>query len=83
MEASSARLDAEREEAQERARVTSRQNTRLRRLLAGLGITLAVALLAGALAVRSGTEAAAQREPPPPAARQATAISRTPGSGGC
>ena len=75
VEASSARLDAEREEAQERARVASRQNTRLRRLLAGLGITLAVALLAGAVAVRSGNEAAAQRETATAQRLAATAIS--------
>ena len=55
--------------------MASRQNTRLRRLLAGLGITLAVALLAGALAVRSGTEAAAQRETATAQRLAATAIS--------
>lgn len=75
VEASAARLDAERTAAEERARVASRQNTRLRRLLAGLGITLAVALLAGALAVRSGNEAAAQRETATAQRLAATAIS--------
>jgi DNA-binding SARP family transcriptional activator/WD40 repeat protein len=62
VEASTARLDAERAEADERARAAQRQNRRLRRLLAGLGITLALAILAGSLAVASRNEAAAQRE---------------------
>jgi WD40 repeat protein len=75
VEASAAKLDAERADAEERARVASRQNTRLRRLLGGLGITLAVALLAGALAVRSGSEAAAQRETATAQRLAATAIS--------
>ena len=37
-----------------------RQNTRLRRLLAGLGITLAIALIAGLLALASREQAQAQ-----------------------
>ena len=61
IEASAARLDAERVEAEARARTAQRQNTRLRRLLAGVGVTLAVALLAGALAIVSRNEATAQR----------------------
>ena len=62
VEAGAAKLDAERAEAEERARIAQRQNTRLRRVLAGLGFSLVVALVAGALAVRSGNEAAAQRQ---------------------
>jgi DNA-binding SARP family transcriptional activator/WD40 repeat protein len=60
IEASTARLDVERTEAEERARSAQQQNSRLRRLLAGLGITLTVALLAGALAVASRQEAQAR-----------------------
>jgi DNA-binding SARP family transcriptional activator/WD40 repeat protein len=62
IEASTTRLDAERAEAEDRARSAQRQNTRLRRLLAGVGVTLAVALLAGAVAVVSRNEATAQRQ---------------------
>ena len=53
----------------------SGRTPRLRRLLGGLGITLAVALVAGALAVRSGNEATAQRETATAQRLAATAIS--------
>jgi DNA-binding SARP family transcriptional activator/WD40 repeat protein len=61
VEDATARLDAQRVEAEERARTAQKQNTRLRRILTGLGVTLALALLAGTLAVVSRNEAAAQR----------------------
>lgn len=60
VEASQARLDAERREAEERARVAQRQNRRLRGLLAGLAVVLAIALVAGVLAVSSREQAQAQ-----------------------
>lgn len=57
VEASTARLDAEWAAAEEQARTAQRQNSRLRRMLAGLGVTLAVALIAGGLAVAARSQA--------------------------
>ena len=76
VEASTARLDAERAEAEERARTAQRQNTRLRRLLAGLGITLAVALVAGPARGRvAGARPQAQRRTATAQRLAATALS--------
>jgi WD40 repeat protein/DNA-binding SARP family transcriptional activator len=52
-----AQQDAERRETQARAAAATRQNRRLRFLLSGLAAFLVVALVAGVLAVRSGSRA--------------------------
>jgi WD40 repeat protein len=57
LEAGQAQLDAERREAEERAATATRQNRRLRWLLGGLGVVLALALVAGTLAVQAGSRA--------------------------
>ncbi len=75
VEAGTAKLDAERADAEQRARVAQKQNTRLRRVLAGLGITLAMALVAGGLAILSRNEADAQRTHATAQRLAATAIS--------
>jgi WD40 repeat protein len=51
LDAGQAQLDRERLEAEERAATATRQNRRLRWLLGGSGVFLALALVAGALAV--------------------------------
>jgi DNA-binding SARP family transcriptional activator len=51
LDAGQAQLDAERRDAEERVAAATRQNRRLRWLLGGLGVFLALALVAGALAV--------------------------------
>jgi hypothetical protein len=51
LDAGRAQLDAERRDAEERAAAATRQNRRLRWLLGGLAVLLALALVAGALAV--------------------------------
>ncbi len=51
LDAGQAQLDAERREAEERAATATRQNRRLRWLLGGLAVFLALALVAGGLAV--------------------------------
>jgi WD40 repeat protein/DNA-binding SARP family transcriptional activator len=55
-----ARLDAERLEAEQRARQSQRQNRRLRRLLAGIALLLTAALVAGLVAVRARQDAEGQ-----------------------
>jgi WD40 repeat protein/DNA-binding SARP family transcriptional activator len=57
LDAGQAQLDAERREAEERAAVATKQNRRLRGLLGGLGVFLALALIAGGLAVRAQSRA--------------------------
>ena len=52
-------LDAQQRAAEERARATTRQNRRLRRLVAGIGVVLVVALVAGLLAWRAQQDAQA------------------------
>ena len=52
-------LEAEQHAAEERARVSARQNRRLRRLVAGIGVVLVVALIAGLLAWRAQRQAQA------------------------
>jgi DNA-binding SARP family transcriptional activator/WD40 repeat protein len=59
LEAGRQALDAEQRLAEERAAATSRQNRRLRRLVAGVGVMLVVALVAGLLAWRAQREAEA------------------------
>ena len=51
LDAGQAQLDTERRDAEERAATATRQNRRLRWLLAGLGVFLTLALVAGGLAV--------------------------------
>lgn len=52
-------LDAQQRAAEERALATTRQNRRLRRLVAGVGVMLVVALVAGLLAWRAQQSAQA------------------------
>lgn len=52
-------VDAERRIAEERAVATARQNRRLRRLVAGIGLVLVVALVAGVVAWRAQQSAQA------------------------
>jgi DNA-binding SARP family transcriptional activator/WD40 repeat protein len=51
LDAGQAQLDAERRDAEERAAAATRQNRRLRWLLGGMGVFLALALIAGGLFV--------------------------------
>jgi hypothetical protein len=57
LDAGQAQLDAEHREAEERAATATRQNRRLRRLLGGLAVVLAAALVAGTFAVRAESRA--------------------------
>lgn len=73
LEASTEAVDAERRAAELAAVTTRRQNTRLRRLLAGVAGLLVVALVTGALAVWSRQEAAVARDAAAANARSAEA----------
>ena len=59
LHAGRAALDAEQRTAEERATATSRQNRRLRWLVAGIGVVLVAALVAGLVAWRSQQQAQA------------------------
>jgi WD40 repeat protein/DNA-binding SARP family transcriptional activator len=71
LDAGQAQLDAERRDAEERAATATRQNRRLRWLLGGLGVFLALALIAGGLAVRA--QSRAEQEARTAAARELAA----------
>ncbi len=73
LDAGQAQLDAERREAEERAATATKQNRRLRWLLGGLGVFLAVALVAGGLAVRAQSRAEQESSRAEQEARTATA----------
>lgn len=73
LEAGRAAQDAQAREAAEQAAATTRQNARLRRLLGGLGVLLAVVLVTGGLALYSGEQARSARGEAERSARVATA----------
>ncbi len=62
LEASSAKAEASTRRALAQAHLTRRQNRRLRRLVAGLAVTLALALVAGTFAVIARNDAHRRRE---------------------
>ena len=73
LDAGQAQLDTERREAEKRAAAATKQNQRLRWLLGGLGVFLALALVAGGLAVRAQSQAEQESSRAEQEARTATA----------
>lgn len=73
LDAGQAQLDVERREADERAAAATKQNRRLRWLLGGSAVFLALALVAGGLAVRAQSRAESEASRAEQEARTATA----------